>query len=222
MQAVLEMEEHEKRVWSVDFSFTDPHNLASGSDDGKVKVWDLNMQRSTLTLDLHANVCCVKYNPASGHHLAVGSADHHVHSYDLRHTARPLCIFSGHSKAVSYVKFMSGNELVSASTDSTLRLWDVRANTLLRTMRGHTNEKNFVGLSVSHEYIACGSETNQVFVYQKQVSKPMCTYYFQTRPGEQEAQEKPQFISAVCWKGNSPIMLAANSQGTIKVLKLAV
>lgn len=30
------------------------------------------------------------------------------------------------------------------------------------------------------------------------------------------------FISAVCWKSDSPTMLTANSQGTIKVLVLAV
>jgi len=29
------------------------------------------------------------------------------------------------------------------------------------------------------------------------------------------------FISAVCWKSESPTMLAANSQGTTKVLELA-
>lgn len=37
----------------------------------------------------------------------------------------------------------------------------------LRTYRGHTNEKNFVGLSVNSEYLACGSETNEVFAYHK-------------------------------------------------------
>lgn len=37
----------------------------------------------------------------------------------------------------------------------------------LRTYRGHVNEKNFVGLSVNSEYIACGSETNEVFIYHK-------------------------------------------------------
>eukprot|EP00959_Pyramimonas_sp_CCMP1952_P346657 7260429-Pyramimonas_sp.AAC.1 len=64
-------------------------------------------------------------------------------------------------------------------------------------MRGHTNDKNFVGLSVSQEFIACGSETNEVFVYQKQVSKPMCTYYFQGAHKPAEGQEaKAQFISA--------------------------
>ncbi len=37
----------------------------------------------------------------------------------------------------------------------------------VRTLQGHTNEKNFVGLTVNNEYIACGSETNEVFVYHK-------------------------------------------------------
>lgn len=37
----------------------------------------------------------------------------------------------------------------------------------IRTLQGHTNEKNFVGLTVNSEYIACGSETNEVFVYHK-------------------------------------------------------
>ena len=55
-----------------------------------------------------------------------------------------------------------------------------------------------------------------------QVSKPMCTYYFQGAQQPPEAQEKSQFICAVCWKGNSPVMLAANSHGSIKVLKLAM
>ena len=60
--------------------------------------------------------------------LQVGSADHHIHYYDLRNTSHPLHIFSGHKKAVSYVKFLSNNELASASTDGTLRLWDVKEN----------------------------------------------------------------------------------------------
>lgn len=37
----------------------------------------------------------------------------------------------------------------------------------LRTFMGHTNEKNFVGLTVNSEYLACGSETNEVLVYHK-------------------------------------------------------
>ncbi|XP_066306906.1 protein SPA1-RELATED 4-like isoform X3 [Miscanthus floridulus] len=41
-QVFVEMREHERRVWSVDFSIVDPTKLVSGSDDGCVKLWDMN------------------------------------------------------------------------------------------------------------------------------------------------------------------------------------
>lgn len=51
---------------------------------------------------------------------------------------------------------------MSASTDSTLRLWDVTSQQLSRMYRSHLNEKNFVGLSVEGDFLACGSETGEV------------------------------------------------------------
>ncbi|KAG0619816.1 hypothetical protein M758_4G167500 [Ceratodon purpureus] len=220
-QSVMEFEEHEKRAWSVDFSRTDPSMLVSGSDDGKVKVWCTKQEASAFSLDMKANICCVKYNPGSSNHIAIGSADHHIHYFDLRNPSKPLFVFRGHRKAVSYVKFLSPNELASASTDSTLRLWDVQTDCSIRTLTGHTNEKNFVGLTVNSEYIACGSETNEVFVYHKEMSTPSSCHKFESPNAEGNEDDAPHFISAVCWKSESPTMLAANSQGTIKVLELA-
>nr|VDD06840.1 unnamed protein product [Brassica oleracea] len=221
-QSLMEYEEHEKRAWSVDFSRTEPSMLVSGSDDCKVKVWCTKEEASVLNIDMKANICCVKYNPGSSNFIAVGSADHHIHYYDLRNISQPLHVFSGHKKAVSYVKFLSNNELASASTDSTLRLWDVKDNLPVRTFRGHTNEKNFVGLTVNSEYLACGSETNEVYVYHKEITRPVTSHRFGSLDMEEAEEEAGSyFISAVCWKSDSPTMLTANSQGTIKVLVLA-
>ncbi|PQQ13834.1 E3 ubiquitin-protein ligase COP1 [Prunus yedoensis var. nudiflora] len=221
-QSVMEYEEHEKRAWSVDFSCTEPTRLVSGSDDCKVKVWCTRQESSVLDIDMKANICCVKYNPGSSNCIAVGSADHHIHYYDLRNPSQPLHVFTGHKKAVSYVKFLSNYELASASTDSTLRLWNVKENIPVRTFKGHTNEKNFVGLTVNGEYIACGSETNEVFVYHKEISKPVTWHRFGSPDlDDTDDDAGSYFISAVCWKSDSPTMLTANSQGTIKVLVLA-
>ncbi|CAA6670528.1 unnamed protein product [Spirodela intermedia] len=209
-QSIMEYEEHEKRAWSVDFSSTEPSMLVSGSDDCKVKVWCTKQEASVFNIDMKANICCVKYNPGSSIHLAIGSADHHIHYYDLRNISAPLHVFKGHRKAVSYVKFF------------TLRLWDVKDNCPVRAFKGHTNEKNFVGLTVINDYIACGSETNEVFVYHKAISKPAAWHRFSSSEMEDaEDDAGSYFISAVCWKSDSPTMLAANSQGTIKVLVLA-
>ncbi|KAM6572561.1 E3 ubiquitin-protein ligase COP1 isoform X1 [Cannabis sativa] len=221
-QSVMEYEEHEKRAWSVDFSRTEPSRLVSGSDDCKVKVWCTQQEDSVINIDMKANICCVKYNPGSSNYVAVGSADHQIHYYDLRNISQPLHVFSGHKKTVSYVKFLSNTELASASTDSTLQLWDVKENKPIRTFKGHTNEKNFVGLSVNSEYIACGSETNEVFVYHKEISNPVTWHRFGSPDlDDVEDDGASYFISAVCWKRDSPTMLTANSQGTIKVLVLA-
>lgn len=221
-QSVMEYEEHEKQAWSVDFSRSEPSMLVSGSSDCKVKIWCTNQEASVLNIDMKANICSVKYNPGSSIYVAVGSADHNIHYYDLRNISQPLHVFSGHTKTVSYVKFLSNTELSSASTDSTLRLWDVKDNLPLCTHRGHTNERNFVGLTVNSDYIACGSETNEVFVYHKAISKPMACHKFSSLdPNDNEDDGGSHFISAVCWKSDSPTMLAANSGGTIKVLVLA-
>ncbi|KAH0654616.1 hypothetical protein KY289_032294 [Solanum tuberosum] len=166
-QVFMEMREHERRVWSVDFSVADPTMLASGSDDGSVKLWNINQGVSVGTIKTKANVCCVQFPFDSGRSLAFGSADHKIYYYDLRNSKMPLCTLIGHNKTVSYVKFIDSTTLVSASTDNTLKLWDLSictsriVDTPLQSFTGHMNVKNFVGLSVSEGYIATGSETNE-------------------------------------------------------------
>ncbi|KAI8810358.1 WD40-repeat-containing domain protein [Cladochytrium replicatum] len=126
--AIHHFDEHERRTWTVDFCLADPQRMASAGDDTKVKVWSTTQRQSVVNIDTRANVCSVKFNPSNSFHLAFGSADHQVHYYDLRKPSEALHVFKGHKKAVSFVKFTSPYELVSASTDSTLRLWSLPAS----------------------------------------------------------------------------------------------
>ena len=218
------LQEHEKRCWSVDFNRVDSHLIASGSDDSRVKIWSLNAEHSIATLEAKANVCCVKFNPQSRYHLAYGAADHCVHYVDLRQPKESLQVFKGHKKAVSYVKFINDKQLVSASTDSQLKLWSTDDNVSIRSFKGHANEKNFVGLSNNEDFIACGSENNALYVYCNGLSQPLLHYKFDVVKSaldkERSDEESAEFISAVCWKPDSNVIIAANSQGTIKLLEL--
>jgi len=47
---------HRRRVWSLDFSSIDPTKLASGSDDGTVRVFSTTTKEATCTIQNHANV----------------------------------------------------------------------------------------------------------------------------------------------------------------------
>ena len=107
-------------------------------------------QRNCLgTIRNVANVCCVQFSSHSSHLLAFGSADYSTYCYDLRNLRSPWCVLAGHRKAVSYVKFLDSETLVSASTDNTLKIWDLNKtspvgasiNACSLTLSGHTNEK---------------------------------------------------------------------------------
>lgn len=109
----------------------------------------LFLQKSSIgTIWSPANVCCVQFSDYSNHQLVFGSADYKIYAYDLRHVRIPLCTLSGHGKAVSYVKFLDADTLVSASTDNTLKLWDLKKtissgsdDACSLSFKGHTNEK---------------------------------------------------------------------------------
>lgn len=120
----------------------------------------------------------MKFSPNSGDKVVFGCADTSVYCYDLRFPRQYLYTLQDHELAASYVAFMGEDQLVTASIDSTLKLWHIGASEqkLVRTFRGHQNQRHFVGLSVTDQYIACGSEDNAVYTYYKGVSKPCITY----------------------------------------------
>ncbi|KAL4656121.1 E3 ubiquitin-protein ligase RFWD2 isoform X3 [Arapaima gigas] len=169
-----------------------------------VKLWSTNLDNSVASIEAKANVCCVKFSPTSRYHLAFGCADHCVHYYDLRNTKQPIMVFKGHRKAVSYAKFVNGEEIVSASTDSQLKLWNVNKPHCLRSFKGHINEKNFVGLASNGDYVACGDENNSLYLYYKGLSKTLLTFKFDTVKSVLDKDKKEddtnEFVSAVCWR----------------------
>lgn len=101
----------------------------------------------TIRTRTPANVCCVQFPLDSGRSIAFGSADQKIYYYDLRNAKVPLCTLVGHGKTVSYIKFVDSTNLVSASTDNTLKLWDLSTCTSrvtpVQSYTGHMNVKVF-------------------------------------------------------------------------------
>jgi E3 ubiquitin-protein ligase RFWD2 len=266
-QSIQKFEEHDKRCWTVEYCrcIDNMHLLASGSDDGAVKIWSesgISMgggNRSVMELNMRANVCCIAWSPTSAHDIAIGCADHKVRVFDLRKPNEPVFSLSSHKKAVSYVKYINSSELCSASTDSSVCIWDVKKSNshvidannennkngssnnnnnnnnnstrLIRTLTGHMNRKNFVGLATSSDgkSVACGSETNEVFIYNKNFSSPLATVSFDG-PGMKNNNYNNSnnnsrdpilnhFVSAVCWSDESTL-ISANSRGRIKIINI--
>ncbi|KAL5681153.1 hypothetical protein ACJX0J_007538, partial [Zea mays] len=137
-------------------------HIASRDFEGIVQVWDVTRSQVFVemrehdigTIKTRENVCSVQFQPDTARSIAIGSADHKIYCYDLRHIRAPYCTLVGHTKTVSYVKYLDASTIVSASTDNSLKLWDLSMSpgriidSPVQTFKGHTNTK------VTPSYIA--------------------------------------------------------------------
>ncbi|XP_044505312.1 WD repeat-containing protein RUP2-like [Mangifera indica] len=222
---IFERDEHGgRRVRSVDYTQWDPVLGASGSDDGTMQMWDPRCDGGKCIGKVQPSVekrpvCSVEFHPLGGALVAVGCVDKQAYLYDIRNMAAPVVIFSGHRRAVTYVRFMDGSTVVSAGTDGCLKLWDINDSRIIKSYRGHVNKRSFVGLSVwrSGGLLGCGSETNQVFVYDRRWGEPIWAHGF--KPGGAGGAESG-FVSSVCWRQvgeEECTLVAGGSNGALQV-----
>ncbi|KAJ2842177.1 ribosome assembly, partial [Coemansia brasiliensis] len=133
---------HTEAVLSVCFS-PDGSQLASGSGDTTVRIWDLSTETPRVTCKGHRNwVLCIAWAP-NARILASGGMDNSVRLWDPA-TGRDLGILSGHRKWITALAWEPQHlnpqcsRVASSSKDGTVRVWDVRLRRCLFTLAGHT------------------------------------------------------------------------------------
>ena len=157
-------------VNSVAFS-SDGHTLASGSDDGSVRLWDVadpahpRPLSQPLTGTGIAAVNSVAFS-SDGHTLASGDANGTVRLWDVADPAHPSPrgqpLTSGGTAPVDSVAFSpDGHTLASGSDDGVVQLWDVadpaHPSPLGQPLTGGTATVNSVAFSSDGHTLASGS-----------------------------------------------------------------
>ncbi|WP_410676915.1 NB-ARC domain-containing protein [Amycolatopsis sp. cmx-4-68] len=131
--------------------------LATGSDDGTVKMWDRASGTCTATLTGHTlSVRAVAIAP-DGTWLATGSDNWTVRMWD-RASGTCTATLSGHTGSVRAVAIApDGRWLATGSEDGTARMWDRASGTCTATLTGHTGSVNAVAIAPDGTWLATGS-----------------------------------------------------------------
>lgn len=142
------MESHRETVNCVAFHpvFS---SLASGSDDCTIKIWDWELGELERTIKGHTRaVLDVDFGgPRGAYLLASCSSDLTIKLWDPADEYKNIRTLPGHDHSVSAIRFvpsgvdgasLSGNLLVSASRDHTIKVWDTTTGYCVKTVRGHS------------------------------------------------------------------------------------
>ena len=143
--------------------------LASGSDDGTVRIWDVatGQQRAALT-GRATEVTAVAVAP-DGSWLASGSHDGTVRIWDVA-TGREGAILTGHTGPVVTVAVApDGGWLASGSLDRTVRIWDKTTGQARAMMRVNGVVNASAWLS-AEALVVCGTAGLYVFDFLTGVS----------------------------------------------------
>lgn len=159
-------------ITSVAFNQSETSLLASTGTDRSLVLYDLRtsspLHRSVLTLASNS----LAWNPMEPFNLAVANEDHNIYLFDSRNLKRALNILKDHVAAVMDVKFSpTGEELVSASYDRTIRIWN-RAKGHSRDIY-HTKRMQRVfscAWSGDNNFILSGSDDGNVRLWRAQAS----------------------------------------------------
>lgn len=151
---------HEQDIYSLDFA-SNGRQIASGSGDHTVRVWDIEQNREVLSLSIEDGVTTVAISPG-GEYVAAGSLDKSVRVWDIRtgNTIGRLDGIDGHRDSVYSVAFgPDGETLVSGSLDKTIKMWqlspDGRAMIGGQLARGGRLSRTFEGHKVSGPRLSC-------------------------------------------------------------------
>jgi len=110
---------------SCSFNQTETSILASSATDHSIVLYDLRTSSPLAKQTLAFTSNAIAWNPMEAFNFATASEDHNVYIFDMRHLKRALNVLRDHVAAVMDVHFSpTGNELVSASYDRTVRLWN--------------------------------------------------------------------------------------------------
>ncbi len=171
---VYNLTAHSKSIFSLAIS-PDGQILASGSDDGTIKIWRLNQGEQLRTLTGHsATVYSLIISP-DGQKLVSGSGDKTIKIWQLS-TGQHIRTLTVHSGTIySLVMSRDGQTLVSSSGDKTIKIYEFNTGKVLHTITGHSDFVRCLAISPDGKTLVSGSDDKTIKIWQLSTGKEIRT-----------------------------------------------
>jgi parallel beta-helix repeat protein len=200
-------------ISSVAFS-PDGQSLASGSDDEKVKLWQVNSGQEIRTLTGHN--CWIQFVTflASGQTLASVGSNNIVKLWQVGtnqgsnqepNTLSPL------AESVLAIDFSSDSwRCVTASSDNLIKLWNLNTTQEICALKGHTGAVCCATFSPDGQILASGSVDNMVKLWQVNAEEEI-----------RSLQGHTNHIRSVTFSPTGRMLASGSNDNTIKIWQVA-
>ncbi|MCE9532361.1 MAG: hypothetical protein K8T89_14755 [Planctomycetes bacterium] len=134
--------------WVMALAFSqDGKQLASGHDDGTIRLWDVAKGKLIAKWQGHKGaVSAITFRDKRGH-LATAGEDRLIHVWDVA-SRKLLSTLKGHSDRIPSLAWQpKGEFLVSAGWDTTARVWDMSKPDPLMLLNSHADQVHAIAYS---------------------------------------------------------------------------
>jgi WD40 repeat protein/ankyrin repeat protein/serine/threonine protein kinase len=171
---IMTLRGHKGEVNSVTYS-PDGKQIASGSYDNTVGIWDTQTLQLVTQLKGHKHsVMSVSYSP-DGKQIASGSYDNTVGIWDMQ-TFQLVTQLEGHKDKVNSVTYSpDGKRLASGSSDNTVRIWDTQTLQPITQLKKHSNWVRSVIYSPDGKQLASGGGLveGELYIWNTETLQPV-------------------------------------------------
>uniref|UniRef100_A0A060T568 ARAD1C03366p n=1 Tax=Blastobotrys adeninivorans TaxID=409370 RepID=A0A060T568_BLAAD len=204
-------------------------DLATGSEDGTIKLWDITYKQKPIGRDFkgHDGPITALAHSAQVDVLFSGGQDGAIHGWDLEAKFDPsdggtsdperYSTFVGHSGIITSLAARGEKTLISAATDGLVKVWDTQENKTVNVISpGGKGEEgpSANSLDAFSEKVVVGYEDSTVQLYDIETGQSVVNF----KVNNASLRGRPSPINKVCYLFPKGLVMSGHQDGTIRFL----
>ncbi len=192
---------HTDGVNSIVFS-PDGATLASGSNDGTVRVWEVATgQIQKILTERGGDIRMVAFSPDGG--SLAGATSRNIYLWDVATGIRRQTFTGSDNRSIAFSP--DGGTFASGSRDTTISLWDIATGLQKQTFTGHGGSVNSVAFSLDGSILVSGSSDTTIRLWNVATGQHLKTLVGHTRP-----------VSSLSFSADGRTLTSGSPDGTLR------